>query len=115
MDEVGLIAETAFENDSQGFAPGLQCQLPQCVVQAGQTRKTFGGVRERLFEAPFEMAGAPPPAAGQGLDALVRGIVEPFDQCILSLFSTLVVGIVLIKSGTQKKASSKQEVAHAAV
>ena len=29
--------------------------------------------------------------------------------------TTLVVGIVLIKSGTQKKASSKQEVAHAAV
>ena len=28
---------------------------------------------------------------------------------------TTVVGIVLIKSGTQKKASSKQEVAHAAV
>ncbi|RFC88257.1 multidrug transporter subunit MdtJ, partial [Klebsiella pneumoniae] len=27
----------------------------------------------------------------------------------------LVIGIVLIKSGTQKKASSKQEVAHAAV
>ncbi|MCV5837503.1 multidrug efflux SMR transporter subunit KpnE, partial [Escherichia coli] len=29
--------------------------------------------------------------------------------------TTLVIGIVLIKSGTQKKASSKQEVAHAAV
>ncbi|UWS46735.1 SMR family transporter [Klebsiella variicola] len=42
-----------------------------------------------------------------------------FDESLSPLkiagLTTLVVGIVLIKSGTQKKASSKQEVAHAAV
>ena len=42
-----------------------------------------------------------------------------FDESLSLLkiagLTTLVIGIVLIKSGTQKKASSKQEVAHAAV
>ena len=43
MDEVRLIAETAFENDRQGFTLGVQCQLPQRVVQTGQTGEAFGG------------------------------------------------------------------------
>ncbi|HHB8874046.1 TPA: multidrug efflux SMR transporter subunit KpnE, partial [Klebsiella pneumoniae] len=42
-----------------------------------------------------------------------------FDESLSLLkiagLTTLVIGIVLIKSGTQKKASSQQEVAHAAV
>src|SRR5574344_1188246 len=91
MNEMGLVAKASFENDRQRFAPGLESQLAQAVMQASQTRETFGGDRERLFEAAFEMAGAPSPVVGQGLDALVRGIVEAIDQRILSLLVRAVV------------------------
>lgn len=91
MNEMGLVAKASFENDRQRFAPGLESQLAQAVMQASQTRETFGGDRERLFEAAFKMAGAPSPVVGQGLDALVRGIVEAIDERILRLLVRAVV------------------------
>ena len=56
---------------------------------------------------------------GIGILLITLFSVLLFDESLSLLkiagLTTLVVGIVLIKSGTQKKASSKQEVAHAAV
>ncbi|MFM2844279.1 SMR family transporter, partial [Klebsiella pneumoniae] len=56
---------------------------------------------------------------GIGILLITLFSVLLFDESLSLLkiagLTTLVIGIVLIKSGTQKKASSKQEVAHAAV
>ncbi|WP_414476619.1 multidrug efflux SMR transporter subunit KpnE [Klebsiella pneumoniae] len=56
---------------------------------------------------------------GIGILLITLFSVLLFDESLSLLkiagLTTLVIGIVLIKSGTQKKASSQQEVAHAAV
>ena len=56
---------------------------------------------------------------GIGILLITLFSVLLFDESLSLLkiagLTTLVIGIVLIKSATQKKASSKQEVAHAAV